>query len=117
MQISLKGKTAIVTGASRGIGREIALKLGKLGAAVVVNFANNAKLADEVTSEINNTKGQAMPIQADMRNIREIETLFDRAIEKFGTVNILVNNAGTILYKKVEEVTEEEFDNIFDSNV
>ena len=49
MQISLKGKTAIVTGASRGIGREIALKLGKLGAAVVVNFAKNAKLADEVT--------------------------------------------------------------------
>jgi 3-oxoacyl-[acyl-carrier protein] reductase len=117
MQISLKGKTAIVTGASRGIGREIALKLGKLGAAVVVNFAKNAKLADEVTLEINNTIGQAMPIQADMRHIREIETLFDRAIEKFGAVNILVNNAGTILYKKVEEVTEEEFDNIFDSNV
>ena len=58
-----------------------------------------------------------MPIQADMQHIREIETLFDRAIEKFGAVNILVNNAGTILYKKVEEVTEEEFDNIFDSNV
>ena len=117
MQISLKGKTAIVTGASRGIGREIALKFGKLGAAVVVNYVNNAEQAEEVTSEINNTKGKAVPIQADMRHIREIETLFDRAIEKFGTVNILVNNAGTILYKKVEEVTEEEFDNIFDSNV
>lgn len=117
MQLSLKGKTAIVTGASRGIGRGIALKLGKLGAAVVINYVNNAEQADEVTAEINNTKGQAVSIQADMRHIREIETLFDRAIEKFGTVNILINNAGTILYKKVEEVTEEEFDNIFNSNV
>jgi 3-oxoacyl-[acyl-carrier protein] reductase len=117
MHLSLKDKTAIVTGASRGIGREIALKLGKLGAAVVVNYVNNAEQADEVTSEINNTKGQAVSIQADMRHIHEIETLFDRAIDKFGTVNILINNAGTILYKKVEEVTEEEFDNIFNSNV
>jgi NAD(P)-dependent dehydrogenase (short-subunit alcohol dehydrogenase family) len=58
MQISLKGKTAIVTGASRGIGREIALKFGKLGAAVVVNYVNNAEKAEEVTSEINNTKGK-----------------------------------------------------------
>jgi NAD(P)-dependent dehydrogenase (short-subunit alcohol dehydrogenase family) len=58
MQISLKGKTAIVTGASRGIGREIALKFGKLGAAVVVNYVNNAEQAEEVTSEINNTKGK-----------------------------------------------------------
>ena len=117
MQISLKGKTAIVTGASRGIGREIALTLGKLGAAVVVNYVNNAEQAEEVASEVMKIKGQAMPIQADMRNIHEIETLFDHAIEKFGKVNILVNNAGTILYKKVEEVTEEEFDNIFDCNV
>jgi 3-oxoacyl-[acyl-carrier protein] reductase len=117
MYISLEGKIAIVTGASRGIGREIALKLGKLGATVVVNYVYNAGQAEEVASEINNTKGQAIAIQADMRNIHEIETLFDRTIEKFGTVNILVNNAGTILYKKVEDVTEKEFDNIFDSNV
>jgi len=117
MQISLKDKTAIVTGASRGIGREIALKFGKLGAAVVVNYASNAKLAEEVASEIMKIGGQATPIQADLRNIHEIEALFDRAMEKFGTVNILVNNAGIMFNKKVEEVTEEEFDNIFATNI
>ena len=69
MYISLKGKTAIVTGASRGIGRETALKLGKLGAAVVVNYVNNAGQAEEVASEINNTKGQAIAIQADDANL------------------------------------------------
>lgn len=117
MQDSLKGKIAIVTGASRGIGREIALKLGKLGAAVVVNYVSNYELAEEAVSEIMKMGGQAEHVQADIRNTHEIETLFDSAIEQFGAVNILVNNAGTILYKRVEEVTEEEFDNIFASNV
>ena len=101
MQRSLKDKSAIVTGASRGIGREIALKLGKLGAAVVVNYVNSAQLAKEVTSEIINMGGQAVPVQADIRSINEIEALFDSAIEKFGALNILINNAGTILYKKI----------------
>lgn len=117
MQKSLKGKVAIVTGASRGIGRSIALKLGKLGASVVVNYAKNSELAKEVESEIMKMGGQATLARADMRNIDEITALFDSAIEKFDAVNILVNNAGTILYKKVEEVTEDEFDNIFACNV
>ena len=117
MQTSLQGKTAIVTGASRGIGREIALKLGKLGAAVVVNYVKNGQLAEEVSSEIISLGGRALPVQADMRKINEIETLFNRAIENFGAVDILINNAGTILYKKIEDVTEEEFDDIFECNV
>jgi 3-oxoacyl-[acyl-carrier protein] reductase len=117
MQTSLKNKTAIVTGASRGIGREIALKLGKLGAAVVVNHVNNAQLAKEVSSEIINMGGQAVPVQADMRSLSEIEALFDSAIQKFGALDILINNAGIALFKKIEEVTEEEFDNIFTTNV
>ena len=117
MRTSLKDKTAIVTGAARGMGREIALKLGKLGAAVVVNYVNDAQLAKEVSSEIINMGGQAVPVQAGIRTINEIEALFDSAIEKFGALNILMNNAGIILYKKIEEVTEEEFDNIFASNV
>lgn len=117
MQKPLKNKTAIVTGASRGIGRKIALKLGTLGAAVVVNYLNNSQQAEEVSSEIINMGGRALPVQADIRNIDAIEELFDRAIEKFGVLNILVNNAGISLYKKIEDITEQEFDNLFTSNV
>lgn len=117
MQTSLKNKTAIVTGASRGIGRKIALKLGKLGAAVVVNYLNNAQQAEDVSSEIINMGGRALPVQADIRNIDAIEALFDSAIEAFGSLNILVNNAGISVYKKIEDITEEEFDNLFASNV
>ena len=117
MQTSLKNKTAIVTGASRGIGRKIALKLGELGAAVVVNYVNNAQQAKAVSSEIISRGGRALPVQADMRNIDAIEALFDRAIEAFGALNILVNNAGISLYKKIEDFTEEEFDTLFAINV
>jgi 3-oxoacyl-[acyl-carrier protein] reductase len=117
MEISLKDKTVIVTGASRGIGREIALKLGELGAAVVVNYRNNAQRAEEVCSEIGNGGGQAVPVRADMRSIKQIEALFDSAIEKFGSLDIVVNNAGILLYKEIAEVTEEEFDDIFTINV
>jgi 3-oxoacyl-[acyl-carrier protein] reductase len=117
MQISLKNQTAIVTGGSRGIGRKIALKLGELGAAVVVNYLNNAQLAKEVSSQIINMGGRALSVQADMRNIDAIEELFDSAIEAFGALNILVNNAGISLYKQIEDFTEDEFDNLFAINV
>lgn len=117
METSLKGKTAIVTGASRGIGREIALKIGGLGASVVVNYAKSARQAEEVASEIIDMGGQALPVRADMRSVSQITALFDAAIEKFGHLDILINNAGISFYKKIEEVSEEEFDNIFASNV
>ncbi len=106
-----------MTGASRGIGREIALKLGQLGASVVVNYVNNVQQADNVVAEITNMGGQAIAVKADMRRVNEIETLFENAIGKFGTLDILINNAGTVIYKKIEDVTEEEFDNIFACNV
>lgn len=117
MEISLKNKTAIVTGGSRGIGREIALRFGQLGAAVVVNYVQNGEAAEEVVAEIAGIGGQAFAVQADMKNVAEIRMLFDAAIEKFGALNILINNAGTLLYKKIEEVTEEEYDDIFAINV
>lgn len=117
MLTSLQGKTAIVTGASRGIGQAIALKLGELGASVVVNYLNNAHQAIEVSSKIISLGGQAVPVQADMKEVPDIERLFDTATQKFGSLNILINNAGTVLYKKIEDVTEDEFDNIFATNV
>jgi 3-oxoacyl-[acyl-carrier protein] reductase len=114
---SLKDKTAIVTGSSRGIGKEIALILGKMGASVVINYTKNAELAEEAASEITSFGAQAISVKADISKIGEIETLFDAAIGKFGFVNILINNAGVPLHKKIEEVTEKEFDNIFATNV
>lgn len=117
MEAPLQGKTAIVTGASRGIGKAIALKLGHLGAAVVVTYANNKKLAEDVAADIISRGGQALPVQANMKKIDEIEALFDRTIDQFGQLNILINNAGIAIYKKIEAFTEEEFDDIFDTNV
>jgi 3-oxoacyl-[acyl-carrier protein] reductase len=117
MQTDLTDKVVIVTGASRGIGRAVAVKLGQLGASVVVNYLNNGAQAEEVAAAINSIGGQAITVQADITNIAEIISLFDRTIVHFGQINILVNNAGNILYKKIEEITEEEFDDIFATNV
>jgi 3-oxoacyl-[acyl-carrier protein] reductase len=117
MQAGLKNKTAIVTGASRGIGRAIALKLGQSGASVVVNYANNAKAADEVVSQITENGGQAVSLRADMQKISEIKALFEASERHFGSIDILVNNAGIALFKKIADITEKEFDDSFALNV
>lgn len=117
MQAGLKNKTAIVTGASRGIGRAIALKLGQSGASVVVNYANNAKAADEVVSQITESGGQAVSVRADMQKISEIKALFDAAERHFGSIDILVNNAGIALFEKIADITEKAFDDSFALNV
>lgn len=117
MGTSLENHTAIVTGASRGIGRAIALKLGSLGAAVVVNYVHSGPQAEAVAASIREKGGRAVSVHADVRRVSEIEALFDRAIAEFGRVNILVNNAGIGFIKKVADVSEEEFDNIFALNV
>jgi 3-oxoacyl-[acyl-carrier protein] reductase len=117
MQQSLRNKTAIITGASRGIGKAIALKLSKIGASVVINYATNAQAADGVASTIINDGGQAVAIRGDVRRVDSIESLFETTIEKYGKIDIVVNNAGTILYKNIADITEQEYDNIFDCNV
>ncbi|MGI8503938.1 MAG: SDR family oxidoreductase [Hassallia sp.] len=114
---SLTGKVAIVTGASRGIGRAIALKLASNGASVVVNYAANADKAQEVVTEIEKLQVQAISVQADVSKVADIQNLFDQTIERFGKVDILVNNAGITFYKLTTEVTEEDFDKIFAINV
>ena len=105
----LKGKIALVTGASRGIGRAIALRLACDGASVVVNYAGNA--------EVESFEGQALAVQADVSKLADVERLFDSTLEMFGRLDVLVNNAGVIFNKPVAEVTEEEFDRIFAINV
>lgn len=114
---NLEGKVAIITGASRGIGSAIAKQLSALGAKVVVNYSNNAVKAEEVVEEITKSGEQAVAIKADVSNIKDVEKLFSETITKFGKVDILVNNAGVILYKLLSDVTEEEFDKLFNINV
>jgi len=114
---SLAGKVAIVTGASRGIGRALALRLSQEGASVVVNYARGAEQAKDVVSAIEAAGGKALAVQADVSKTAEIRDLFDRTQETYSQIDILVNNAGVTLTKPIAEVTEAEFDNLFAINV
>lgn len=91
---TLQGKVAIVTGASRGIGRAIARELAKFGASVVVNYASSSQAADELVSEITQAGGSAIALAADVSKEEQVDALINAAIEKFNRVDILVNNAG-----------------------
>jgi len=113
----LDGKVALVTGSSRGIGRAIASRLSSDGASVVVNYAGSAEKAQEVVATIENKGGQAIAVQGDVGKLADIDRLFDQTIERFGQLDILVNNAGISFYKLIAEVTEEDFDTIFATNV
>ncbi len=117
MAKSLSAKTALVTGASRGIGRAVALKLGEMGAAVVVNYMHSAAAAEEVVEQIVTQGGKALAVKADMADPMAIETLFDRAIGEFGQLDILVNNAGMAIYKPIAEVSEDDYERQFSLNV
>ena len=94
MKNELVGKKALVTGASRGIGRAVALKLARLGASVAVNYLNAEEEARNVVDEILSSGGQAMTVQADMSRPEAIEKMFQTVMAEFGGLDILVNNAG-----------------------
>ena len=91
---SLQSQVAVVTGASRGIGRAIALELAKLGASVVVNYARSSQAAEELVSEITAGGGNAIALQADVSKGEEVDALINTVLEKFNRIDILVNNAG-----------------------
>jgi 3-oxoacyl-[acyl-carrier protein] reductase len=111
------GKTALVTGASRGIGKAIALKLGAMGFCVAVNYVNDETAAASAVAEIEAGGGSAVAVRADIGNVDEVRTLFDRTLSRYGRLDILVNNAGVRLFKPMAAVTEAEYDAIFDTNV
>ncbi|UUZ97148.1 SDR family oxidoreductase [Paenibacillus sp. P25] len=115
--MSLNGKVAIVTGASRGIGRQIAIQLAQAGAAVIVNYSSNQGKADETVQAIEQSGGRAAAIRADMSKVSEVEALFLETLERFGRVDILVNNAGILECTPIADVTEEMFDRHFAINV
>lgn len=91
---SLREQVAVVTGASRGIGRAIAQEFAKLGANVVVNYASSSQAAEELVSEITAAGGNAIALQADVSSSEEVDTLINTVLEKFNKIDILVNNAG-----------------------
>lgn len=113
---SLKGKVAIVTGASNGIGRGIAERLAQDGATVVVNYAKSADKAKQVVAGIEAKGGKAVAIQADVSKVADVRRLVKDAVKQFGRLDILVNNAGDFLAKPLAETTEEEFDRLFALN-
>ncbi|WP_433938027.1 SDR family oxidoreductase [Paenibacillus lautus] len=117
MTKGLSGKVAIVTGATRGIGREIAERLAENGAKVVVNYASSPAKAEEVVGRIKQGGGEARAIQANISQVAEIERLFRETIEAYGGIDILVNNAGIMTTKPIAAITEEDFDQHFAINV
>lgn len=112
---SLRGKVAIVTGSSRGIGRGIAERLGRDGASIVVTYAGNQDKAAEVVQAIASAGSKATAIQVDMRKLEDVRSLFQKTIAQFGKVDILVNNAaGKNIFKPTAEMTEDEYNSMFD---
>ena len=113
----LDGKVAVATGASKGIGAEIAKQFAAEGAAVVVNYSSSKEGADRVVDEISKHGGKAIAIQGNVANKAEVERLFAEAEKAFGKIDILVNNAGVYEFMPLEEVTEKQFHRMFDTNV
>ena len=113
----LKGKVAIVTGASKGIGAGIAKGLGEAGAAVVVNYASSKTDADRVVNEIKQKGGKAIAVQGDVSKAADVKRLFEETKKAFGALDVLVNNAGVYDFAPLESITENEFHRHFNTNV
>ncbi len=113
---SLHGKVAIVTGSSRGIGSEIALTLANAGAKIVINYVNNKPAADKVCAAISDARGECKVVQADVSDPVAVRRLFTTASEYFNHIDILINNAGILLFKEIADIQDDEFDHIVDVN-
>ncbi|SHJ68947.1 3-oxoacyl-[acyl-carrier-protein] reductase [Hespellia stercorisuis] len=112
-----EGKIAVVTGASRGIGKAIALKLAKEGAAVVINYNGSKERADEVKKEIEENGGNAEVMQCDVSDFGACEAFFKEVTAKFGRVDILVNNAGITKDGLMMKMSEADYDAVLNTNL
>jgi 3-oxoacyl-[acyl-carrier protein] reductase len=112
----LAGKVALVTGASRGIGRAIAERLAADGAAVVVNYARSRDQADGVVAAIERDGGRALALQADVADVPQVRALFRETLARYGRLDIVVNNAATSLHRSIIDTGEDDFDRVFALN-
>lgn len=114
---NLKGKVAVVTGASKGIGAGIAKSLGAAGAAVVVNYASSKDGAEKVVAEIKAQGGKAIAVKGDVAKEADVQHIFDETRKAFGAVDVLVNNAGIYQFSPLENISTDDFHRHFDTNV
>ena len=114
---SLTGKIALVTGASRGLGKGIALELAKAGAEVIVNYRSGKNEADCAVNEIISNNGKAVTFGADVSETEDVKKLFGFIREKYGRLDILVNNAGTTKAQDIFETSEDDWDFIIKTNL
>src|SRR3989338_10052505 len=114
---SLSGKKALVTGASRGIGRGIALSLAKAGASVAINYHSKAQESEAVVVEVKKLGGDSFSVQADVSNKEQVAKMFEEVKNKFDHLNILVNNAGVVYMNPIDKITEEEWDKVLNINL
>jgi len=115
--VSLRGRAAIVTGSSRGIGRAIATELARQGCDVVVNYHKDSQAAREVKAEIEGLGGRAVVVQCDISDLGQHQKLIDAAVDAFGRLDVLVNNAAAVAVADVLEETPEGFDAILGTNL
>ncbi|MBR1397784.1 MAG: 3-oxoacyl-[Selenomonadaceae bacterium] len=113
----LEGKVALVTGASRGIGRAIAIKLASEGAKVAINFAGNLTKAEEVKSEIEANNGEAILVQADVSNAKSVEDMIQQVVDTWGKIDILINNAGITRDNLMMRMKDTDFDEVINTNL
>jgi 3-oxoacyl-[acyl-carrier protein] reductase len=115
--VKLAGKVAVVTGASRGIGKSIAIELAKQGADVVVNYAGSVDRANEVVKEIESLGRKAMSIQCDVSNSESVNAMMKEALDAFGSIDILVNNAGITRDNLLMRMKDSEWDDVINTNL
>ncbi|QFF98503.1 3-oxoacyl-[acyl-carrier-protein] reductase [Psychrobacillus glaciei] len=113
----LDGKSAIVTGASRGIGKDIALYLAKEGAKVAVNYSGSKEKAEAVVEEIKSLGGEAFAVQANVDHAEDVQKLISETMENFGAIDILVNNAGITRDNLLMRMKEQEWDDVLNTNL
>jgi 3-oxoacyl-[acyl-carrier protein] reductase len=113
----LTGKVAVVTGASKGIGAGIAKGLAAEGASVVVNYASSREGADRVVAEITSQGGKAIAVQGDVSKAADVQRLFAETKQAYGTLDVLVNNAGVYEFAALDAINEEQFHRMFNTNV
>ena len=117
MASDLNGSTALVTGSDRGIGKGIAFELARAGCRVAINFHSEPDLAEATVAELRALGADAFPVQGDVSIASSVEKMFATVIERFGRLNIHVNNAGVQTWKRLLDVTEAEWDLVIDTNL